>query len=148
MSFRCCAGFHDDVQASRQGSAYKYYGRQVAVGDGRRPQGKGLEEADLPPGVWMVRALPAVGLVPGARVTEWQIRNLFGEGLHPDAGPHRRRPSCRRRHTRSGHARVPAPPPAAFDRISPGRRGVDWMPQLDWKHGVAGASHGFPGSAC
>ncbi|WP_406373653.1 hypothetical protein OH781_39515 [Streptomyces sp. NBC_01550] len=68
-----------------KGSAYKYYGRQVGVGDGPRPQGKSLEEAGVPPGVWMVRALPAVGLVPGARVIEWQIRNLFGEGLHQDA---------------------------------------------------------------
>ncbi|MCX4538439.1 relaxase domain-containing protein (plasmid) [Streptomyces sp. NBC_00841] len=72
-----------------QGSAYKYYGRQVAVGDGRRPWGKSLEQAQedagVPPGVWMGRALPAVGLVAGARVTEGQMRNLFGEGLHPDA---------------------------------------------------------------
>ncbi|MET8536821.1 relaxase domain-containing protein [Streptomyces sp. NPDC005065] len=72
-----------------KGSAYKYYGRQVVVGDGRRPRGRSLEQAQeetgVPPGVWMGRALPAVGLVAGARVTEWQIRNLFGEGLHPDA---------------------------------------------------------------
>ncbi|MGW3658792.1 relaxase domain-containing protein [Streptomyces sp. NPDC005151] len=71
------------------GSAYRYYLRQVAVGDGRRPRGKGLdqaqEEAGVPPGVWMGRALPAVGLTAGARVTEGQMRNLFGEGLHPDA---------------------------------------------------------------
>ncbi|WP_327425477.1 relaxase domain-containing protein (plasmid) [Streptomyces sp. NBC_01527] len=72
-----------------KGSAYKYYGRQVVVGDGRRPRGKSLEEAQaeagVPPGVWMGRALPAVGLEAGARVTEEQMRNLFGEGLHPDA---------------------------------------------------------------
>ncbi|MDX3772360.1 MULTISPECIES: MobF family relaxase [unclassified Streptomyces] len=72
-----------------KGSAYKYYGREVVVGDGRRPRGKSLEEAQeeagVPPGVWMGRALPAVGLVAGARVTERQMRNLFGEGLHPDA---------------------------------------------------------------
>lgn len=59
-----------------KGFAYKYYGRQVAVGDGRRPWGKSLEqaqeEAGLPPGVWMGRALPAVGLVAGARVTDDQ----------------------------------------------------------------------------
>ncbi|WP_406296492.1 hypothetical protein [Streptomyces sp. NBC_00624] len=57
----------------------------MAVGDGRRPRAKSLEGAGVPPGVWMVRGLPAVGLVPGARVTEWQIGNLFGEGLHSDA---------------------------------------------------------------
>ncbi|MGW6100805.1 MobF family relaxase, partial [Streptomyces sp. NPDC055157] len=72
-----------------KGSAYKYYGREVVVGDGRRPRGRSLEEAQeeagVPPGVWMGRALPAVGLVAGARVTEGQMRNLFGEGLHPDA---------------------------------------------------------------
>ncbi|MGW3601075.1 relaxase domain-containing protein [Streptomyces sp. NPDC005167] len=78
-------GFLTTFKQAGKGSAYKYYGRQVALGDRPRPQGKSLEEADVPPGVWMVRALPAVGLVPGARVTEWQIRNLFGEGLHPDA---------------------------------------------------------------
>ena len=59
------------------------------AGDGRRPRGKNLdqaqEEAGVPPGVWMGRALPAVGLTAGARVTEKQMRNLFGEGLHPDA---------------------------------------------------------------
>ncbi|WP_326793948.1 relaxase domain-containing protein (plasmid) [Streptomyces sp. NBC_00841] len=72
-----------------KGSAYKYYGRQVAVGDGHRPRGKSLEQAQedagVPPGVWVGRALPAVGLVAGAPVTERQMRNLFGEGLHPDA---------------------------------------------------------------
>ncbi|MGW5276905.1 MobF family relaxase [Streptomyces sp. NPDC004044] len=72
-----------------KGSAYKYYGREVVVGDGRRRRGKSLEEAQedagVPPGVWVGRALPAVGLVAGARVTEGQMRNLFGEGLHPDA---------------------------------------------------------------
>ncbi|MFE4959092.1 relaxase domain-containing protein [Streptomyces sp. NPDC056653] len=72
-----------------KGSAYKYYGRQVVVGDGRRPRGgawsRRRRRRVSPPGVWMGRALPAVGLVAGARVTEWQIRNLFGEGLHPDA---------------------------------------------------------------
>lgn len=32
--------------------------------------------------------------------------------------------------------------------ISPGRRGAGWIPQVDWEHGVAGASCGLPGSAC
>ncbi|MET8417693.1 hypothetical protein ACWD7C_42550 [Streptomyces sp. NPDC005134] len=52
-----------------KGSAYKYYGREVVVGDGRRRRGKSLEEAQeeagVPPGVWMGRALPAGG--PGGR---------------------------------------------------------------------------------
>ncbi|WP_329453117.1 relaxase domain-containing protein [Streptomyces sp. NBC_01724] len=34
------------------------------------------EEAGVPPGVWMARALPAVGLVAGEQVTEGQMRNL------------------------------------------------------------------------
>ncbi|MFF3060378.1 relaxase domain-containing protein [Streptomyces sp. NPDC057909] len=66
------------------GSAYRYYLRQVAVGDGRRPRGKNLdqaeEEAGVPPGVWMGKALPAVGLTAGSRVTHRQMANLFGKG--------------------------------------------------------------------
>ncbi len=69
------------------GSAYRYYLRQVAVGDGRRPRGKNLdqaqEEAGVPPGVWMGKALPAVGLTAGSRVTHRQMANLFGKGRHP-----------------------------------------------------------------
>jgi conjugative relaxase-like TrwC/TraI family protein len=71
------------------GSAYRYYVRQVAVGDGRRRRRKTLDqaqgEAGVPPGVWMGRALPAVGLSSGQTVTERQMRTLFGEGRHPDA---------------------------------------------------------------
>ncbi|WP_351234249.1 MobF family relaxase [Streptomyces sp. NPDC002133] len=43
------------------------------------------DEAGVPPGVWIGRALPAVGLTAGTRVTEQQMRHLFGEGRHPDA---------------------------------------------------------------
>ncbi|WP_406307212.1 relaxase domain-containing protein [Streptomyces sp. NBC_00885] len=67
------------------GNAWRYYVRGVMVGDGRRPARKPLkaaqEEAGVPPGVWMGRGLPALGLTPGAVVTEL----LFGEGRHPDA---------------------------------------------------------------
>ncbi|MEW2491874.1 relaxase domain-containing protein [Streptomyces sp. NPDC048411] len=70
-----------------KGAAYRYYLRQVAVGDGRRPRGKNLdqaqEEAGVPPGVWMGKALPAVGLTAGSRVTHRQMANLFGTGRHP-----------------------------------------------------------------
>ena len=71
------------------GAAYRYYGRQVAVGDGRRGRSESLDQAQagagVPPGVWMGRALPAVGLTRGSRVQEGQMANLFGEGRHPDA---------------------------------------------------------------
>ncbi|WP_106979324.1 relaxase domain-containing protein [Streptomyces scopuliridis] len=43
------------------------------------------KEAGVPSGVWMGRALPQLGLVAGARITEEQMKNLFGEGIHPDA---------------------------------------------------------------
>jgi hypothetical protein len=57
----------------------------TAVGRGGKSLEEAQEEAGVPPGVWVGRALPAVGLVPGTQVTERQMRNLFGEGLHPDA---------------------------------------------------------------
>lgn len=63
--------------------------RGVAFGDGRRPVGQSLkdaqEEAGLPPGVWMGRSLAALGLTAGAVVTERQMELLFGEVRHPDA---------------------------------------------------------------
>ncbi|MET8534759.1 MobF family relaxase [Streptomyces sp. NPDC005065] len=70
------------------GSAYRYYLRQVVVGDGQRKgRNKSLsdaqDEAGVPAGEWIGRALPALG-VAGA-VTEAQMRSLFGEGLHPEA---------------------------------------------------------------
>ncbi|MFF0050851.1 MobF family relaxase [Streptomyces sp. NPDC005498] len=71
------------------GNAYHYYFRGVMVGDGQRPASKPLklaqEEAGIPPGMWLGRGLPALGLVPGAVVTERQAELLFSEGRHPDA---------------------------------------------------------------
>ncbi|MDW6066397.1 relaxase domain-containing protein [Streptomyces sp. FXJ1.4098] len=47
---------------------------------------KGVQdEAGLPPGVWMGRGLPALGLTAGEAVTQRQMELLFGEGRHPDA---------------------------------------------------------------
>ncbi|MGR8010746.1 relaxase domain-containing protein [Streptomyces hypolithicus] len=69
--------------------AWRYYVRGVAFGDGRRPARMPLkdaqEEAGLPPGVWMGRGLPALGLTAGSVVTERQMELLFGMGRHPDA---------------------------------------------------------------
>ncbi|GAA1149117.1 MobF family relaxase [Streptomyces javensis] len=71
------------------GNAWRYYLRGVAVGDGRRPARKPLKaaqkEVGLPPGVWMGRGLPALGLTAGETVTQRQMELLFGEGRHPDA---------------------------------------------------------------
>lgn len=77
------------VAKVQPGNAYRYYMRGVAVGDGRRPAGKPLkdaqEEAGLPPGVWMGRGLAALGLAAGSVVTERQAELLYGQGRHPDA---------------------------------------------------------------
>ncbi|MFF7648183.1 MobF family relaxase [Streptomyces canus] len=79
-----------DIARITAGQMYRYYLRQVVVGDGRRPPRaplrKAQEEAGVPAGRWMGRGLVALGLVAGEEVTERQLRNLFGEGgRHPHA---------------------------------------------------------------
>ncbi|MFJ5535168.1 MobF family relaxase [Streptomyces sp. NPDC093261] len=68
---------------------YRYYLRQVVVGDGRRPArtplARAQEEVGVPAGRWMGRGLAVLGLAAGDVVTEAQLRNLFGEGRHPHA---------------------------------------------------------------
>ncbi|MGX1480847.1 UNVERIFIED_CONTAM: conjugative relaxase-like TrwC/TraI family protein [Streptomyces canus] len=68
-------------------NAWRYYVRGVAFGDGRRPAGQALKDAQpiagLPPGVWRGRGLAALGLTAGQRVTERELP--FGESRHPDA---------------------------------------------------------------
>ncbi len=69
---------------------YRYYLRQVVVGDGRSPARtplpKAQEEAGVPAGRWMGRGLTVFGLSAGEAVTAQQLRNLFGErGRHPSA---------------------------------------------------------------
>ncbi len=63
--------------------------RGVAFGDGRRPVGQSLKDAQemagLPPGKWLGRGLRALELTEGAEVSERQLELLFGEGRHPDA---------------------------------------------------------------
>ncbi|MDX5564400.1 MobF family relaxase [Streptomyces sp. ID05-04B] len=73
----------------RPGDGVRYLFRGVMVGDGHRPAGKALRdaqnEAGVPPGVWRGRGLAAVGLAAGDVVTERQAELLLGEGRHPDA---------------------------------------------------------------
>ncbi|MGK5628577.1 MobF family relaxase [Streptomyces sp. URMC 123] len=78
-----------DIAKITAGQAYRYYLRQVVVGDGHRPARTPLvqaqEEAGVPAGRWMGRGLAALGLAAGDVVTEAQLRHLFGEGRHPHA---------------------------------------------------------------
>ncbi|MGP3635332.1 MobF family relaxase [Streptomyces sp. 24-1644] len=73
----------------RPGDGVRYLFRGVMVGDGHRPAGMALgdaqDEAGVPPGVWRGRGLPVVGLVAGDVVAERQAELLLGEGRHPDA---------------------------------------------------------------
>ncbi|MFI0813905.1 MobF family relaxase [Streptomyces echinatus] len=70
-------------------NAWRYYVRGVAFGDGRRPVGQLLKDAQemagLPPGRWLGRGLAALGLIEGAEVSERQMELVFGQGRHPDA---------------------------------------------------------------
>ncbi|MCZ0983793.1 relaxase domain-containing protein [Streptomyces diastatochromogenes] len=70
-------------------NAWRYYVRGVAFGDGRRPVGQSLKDAQelasLPPGRWVGRGLAALGLTAGAEVSERQMELVFGQGRHPDA---------------------------------------------------------------
>lgn len=67
------------------GSAYRYYLKSVAVGDGGRDRGVplpvGQELAGVPAGEWMGRGAPLLGL--SGTVTEAEMEALFGQGLHP-----------------------------------------------------------------
>ncbi|MGV9758611.1 MobF family relaxase [Streptomyces tricolor] len=78
-----------DIALITAGQMYRYYLRQVVVGDGRRPARTPLvqaqEEAGVPAGRWMGRGLAALGLPAGGVVTEAQLCNLFGAGRHPHA---------------------------------------------------------------
>ncbi|MFI6730229.1 relaxase domain-containing protein [Streptomyces atratus] len=78
-----------DIALITAGQMYRYYMRQVLVGDGRRPARKPLkraqQDAGVPAGCWMRRGRPALGFALGQEVTEAQLRSLFGEGRHPDA---------------------------------------------------------------
>ncbi|MFC8793378.1 MobF family relaxase [Streptomyces cinereoruber] len=70
-------------------NAWRYYIRAVAFGDGRRPAGQPLkdaqERAGLPPGRWMGLGLAALGLRGGSVVGERELELLYGELRRPDA---------------------------------------------------------------
>ncbi|MFB9608600.1 MobF family relaxase [Streptomyces roseofulvus] len=70
-------------------NAWRYYIRGVAFGDGRRPAGRPLKDAQqsagLPPGRWMGLGLAALGLNAGSVVSERELELLYGELRRPDA---------------------------------------------------------------
>ncbi|WP_260334819.1 MobF family relaxase [Streptomyces beigongshangae] len=70
-------------------NTWRYYVRGVAFGDGRRPAGQALKDAQemagLPPGVWRGLGLAALGLTAGQAVTERQTELVYGQGRHPHA---------------------------------------------------------------
>lgn len=71
------------------GDGYTYLARQVAVHDATHRGHAGLAdyyaEKGESPGRWLGAGLDALGLEVGSQVAEAQMRNLFGEGRHPDA---------------------------------------------------------------
>jgi DNA primase catalytic core len=71
------------------GDGYTYLTRQVAVHDATDRGHAGLAdyyaEKGESPGRWFGAGLGALDLEVGSEVTEAHMRNLFGEGRHPDA---------------------------------------------------------------
>lgn len=75
------------------GSGYTYLTKQVARDDVTKTNGQALadyySEKGERPGVWMGSGLAGLGesngLSAGEVVTEAQMKNLFGQGIHPNA---------------------------------------------------------------
>ena len=71
------------------GDGYTYLTRQVAVHDatdrGHAGLGDYYSEKGESPGRWWGSGLASLDLPAGSQVSEQQMRNLFGEGRHPDA---------------------------------------------------------------
>ena len=75
------------------GSGYTYLTKQVARDDVTKTNGQALadyySEKGERPGVWMGSGLDGLGestgLSAGDVVTEAQMKNLFGQGIHPNA---------------------------------------------------------------
>jgi conjugative relaxase-like TrwC/TraI family protein len=69
------------------GDGYTYLTRQVAAGDERRSAGQELADyytaTGNPPGRWIGGGAHDIAI--GGRVSEAQMRALFGRGMHPDA---------------------------------------------------------------
>lgn len=70
------------------GDGYTYLTRHIAGGDVDQVRGQdaaGYYSAEgNPPGIWLGRGAPLLGL-DGQRVSEEQMRTLFGHGMHPNA---------------------------------------------------------------
>jgi len=70
------------------GDGYTYLTRQVAAGDsterGYTSLGDYYAAKGESPGVWLGAGADVLGLT-GRYVTEQQMKNLFGQGIHPDA---------------------------------------------------------------
>ncbi|WP_147794736.1 MobF family relaxase [Cellulomonas sp. Y8] len=75
------------VHVLHAGDGYTYLTRQVATGDVPRQRGEDLSAyytaSGNPPGRWVGEGLDSLGV--SGRVTEAQMKALFGEGRHPDA---------------------------------------------------------------
>ncbi len=71
------------------GDGYTYLTRQVAAHDATDRGHAGLadyySEKGESPGRWWGAGLAGLGMETGATVTEAQMKNLFGQGRHPDA---------------------------------------------------------------
>ena len=70
------------------GDGYTYLTRHVANGDsgteGRNKAAAYYTAQGNPPGRWIGRGVHLIGL-EGQQVTEEQMRDLFGSGMHPNA---------------------------------------------------------------
>ncbi|GEM34114.1 hypothetical protein NN3_51210 [Nocardia neocaledoniensis NBRC 108232] len=77
------------------GNGYEYYMRNTAANDttarGRASLSEYYNEHGEAPGTWYGTGLSALGIAEGSEVTEDQMKNLFGEGLHPNADEVRER---------------------------------------------------------
>src|SRR6185312_16457353 len=68
------------------GTGYLYYTQETASGDELRAEGRELGDyytvEGTPPGQWLGTGVAALGVT--GNVTEEQMSNLFGKGLHPE----------------------------------------------------------------
>src|SRR5688572_29711618 len=75
------------VHVLHAGNGYTYLTRSVAACDARLGRSESLADYYVaqgqPPGRWAGQGAAGLGVV--GTVTEAQMRNLFGEGRHPDA---------------------------------------------------------------
>ncbi|WP_327109661.1 relaxase domain-containing protein [Nocardia sp. NBC_01730] len=92
------------------GNGYEYYLRNTAANDttarGRSSLSEYYNEHGEAPGTWHGTGLTALDITPGTEVTEDQMKNLFGAGMHPNADQVRERVEARHRNAgvRPAHA--------------------------------------------